>query len=239
MDFPVEFCKIKVISKGVVNLRTGVIMTDSKASGTDVYQGRQGKRNARIFNSFLRKLVERHYAYPGKQALEFLDFHGTELVLDAGSGSGFYTFQIAERLTHGKILALDSSAEMLRVLRKEVLKKKYSRRVEALECNILDVPLADEIADAAVSFFTWHYIENPLESALELFRMIKPGGKVFICDFNMNGSTQHSHNSSDSYPKRPFTQKDMKNTLEEAGFSGVRAFVHHNKLVLGTGVKPL
>ena len=117
-------------------------------------------RKTRRSNGFLRRITERKLGYPGRLIQEFLELKGAELIIDAGSGAGFYTMELAQWLTHGKILALDSSPDMLRELSRCVLKKKYNRRVEALECDLCDIPLADDSAEGVVSLFAWHRIVN-------------------------------------------------------------------------------
>ena len=191
-------------------------------------------RKARRSNGFRRRITERALGYPGQLIQEFLELKGAELIIDAGSGSGFYTMELAQWLTHGKILALDSSPDMLRELSRCVLKKKYNRRVEVLECDLCDIPLADDSADGVVSLFVWNRIENLMDASEELFRLAKTGGKVFICDFLQDGA--HNINGTD---RTSFTPQDMKGVLEKSGFTGVRSFIHNKNLVIGTGIKPV
>ncbi len=206
-------------------------MTESEMSKTAKYRGREGRKNARQYLGFVRKISERTFGYPGREALAFFNLSGTELVLDAGSGSGFYTLMLAESLRNGKILALDQSSEMLQVLAKKVRKNRLNRRVEVLECDILDVPMADESADAALSIFVWHYLDHPVDGAKELFRLLKPGGKVFIADFLGDADKGGHHGSMNS--------QEMKTILQESGFTGVRTYLHHKKIVIGTAIKPV
>jgi len=49
----------------------------------------------------------------GEAVLERLSLGGNEVVLDAGCGSGRVTEQLAERLTEGRVIALDGSPAMI------------------------------------------------------------------------------------------------------------------------------
>ena len=205
-------------------------MTETEKENTAAYRGKSGKRRARQYLGLFRKMFERSYGFPGKEALAFLNLSGTEMVLDAGSGSGFYTFMLADTLRNGKILALDQSPEMLEELARRVRKKRINRRVEVLECDIRDIPLADAVADAAVSIFVWHYLPDPAGAADELFRLLKPGGRVFIADFP-GDAVEGGHLGCP-------TVQDMKVLLEQSGFTGIRSFLHNNKVIIGTALKP-
>ncbi len=46
--------------------------------------------------------------------IEALDLEGTETVVDLGAGSGYFTFRIADALPEGRVIALETEAEMVR-----------------------------------------------------------------------------------------------------------------------------
>ena len=58
--------------------------------------------------------------------LRSLDLKGDERILDAGSGSGFYSIYLAKHLDSGKIVAVDQSKEMLAFLDRKARRKKLN-----------------------------------------------------------------------------------------------------------------
>lgn len=182
----------------------------------------------------LRSWRERSLGYPGRRALEFLNLKGWESVIDAGSGSGFYAFRLAEVLREGKVLALDSSSEKLSALSRQVRDRKLNRCIEALECDLLDIPLADESADALLCMFTLNALLNPEEAMFEFHRILKPGGRIFLAE--RVPSDALSEGDGFLPGRGPVDLSGMRELLEEAGFRATEAFVHRRK-VLAAGAR--
>lgn len=122
-----------------------------------------------------------------KRVLGLLGLRGGERVLDVGCGTGVLTCLIARRLTLPGALAvgLDAAPQMVHVAR---------RRPEAREARVrFDVGVAESLAypdaefDAAVSTFFFHHIDAELKrrSLQELYRVLKPGGRLIIVDVDV------------------------------------------------------
>src|SRR6476646_9303466 len=90
----------------------------------------------------------------GRKVLERLPLQGDETVLDAGCGSGRLTEQILERLPRGRLIALDSSQNMLREA-KAVL-QRFGDRVTFLKADLGALDL-DRVADVVFSNATFHW----------------------------------------------------------------------------------
>jgi trans-aconitate 2-methyltransferase len=49
----------------------------------------------------------------GQQVLEWRKWHGDEIVMDAGCGSGLLTRQLAKKVPRGKVYAVDIDSNMI------------------------------------------------------------------------------------------------------------------------------
>jgi ubiquinone/menaquinone biosynthesis C-methylase UbiE len=49
----------------------------------------------------------------GQQTLEWRKWHGNEIVMDAGCGSGLFTKQLAQKVPRGKVYAVDIDPNMV------------------------------------------------------------------------------------------------------------------------------
>ncbi len=89
------------------------------------------------------------------------------LILDAGSGEGYYTDLIKKSLPEASIAGLDISKPAV------IASSKRSRDIEWLVASVNDIPLMDNQLDAVISIFSrcdWQ----------EFQRTLKTGGIVFV-----------------------------------------------------------
>ncbi|MFN2502584.1 MAG: class I SAM-dependent methyltransferase [Pyrinomonadaceae bacterium] len=110
-----------------------------------------------------------------------LDVGPDSLVLDAGSGTGIVTlaFQDAGFRPRGAI-ALDLSFNSLKVAREEFTKRKrYAKRTDAVQGNILKLPFPDDTFDLVLMCGVLEY--TPLDDGLrESARILKKGARLVL-----------------------------------------------------------
>lgn len=122
----------------------------------------------------------------GKFLLDNIELCGNETVLDLGCGTCDLAALIAQKLPHGKVIAVDVSDNML----KEA-EDKYGRipNLKMYHQDITGLTLGDDDkADVVISVMTLHWIEN-LELMYETFQnlacSLKPSAK-FYAVFNVH-----------------------------------------------------
>lgn len=104
-----------------------------------------------------------------------------DVVADLGSGTGFYTDDIAPAVA--RLYAVDVQ---------EAMHERYRERgvpatVETVTADVTSLPFADDTLDAAISTMTYH--EFASEAALtEVARVVRPGGRVVTVDWSARGT---------------------------------------------------
>ncbi len=111
----------------------------------------------------------------GEHVLERLELAGDETVLDAGCGTGRLTTKLLERLPRGRVIAVDSSAEMLAAAAKELA--PWGDRVELVRCDRAALDLAD-VADVVFSTATLHWVLDHARLFANLYRALRDGGRL-------------------------------------------------------------
>jgi len=155
--------------------------------------------------------AERYRFGSREELLAALDLGSADVVADVGSGTGFYTDEVAPFAA--TVYAVDVQSEMHDRYRE----KGVPENVEIVTAGAASLPLADDELDAAFSTMTYHEFHS--EDALtELARVIRPGGRVVTLDWSANGT------GDDGPPMdERFALADAVDAFESAGFRTVDA----------------
>ena len=149
-------------------------------------------------------------------------------VVDLGAGSGFYTFAAAEHVGgNGRVYAIDVMKDLLERLR-TVGESHGLHNIEVIWGNVEKIggtKLREGIADRVIASNVLFQVEKPDDFALEIKRILKPGGKVLLVDWS---------GSSTLSPKTLFPADKAQTLFEKTGFKLEQTFNagdHHYGMV--------
>jgi len=125
------------------------------------------------------------YRYVSRdELLAELNLAAAETVADLGSGTGFYTDDVASFGDEMgvSVYAVDVQAEMHDHYRE----KGVPENVALVTAAIDDLPFEDDELDAAFSTMTFHEFAGA-DALAEVSRVLRPGGRLVIADWSANG----------------------------------------------------
>ena len=205
------------------------------AQDLNEFSGTRGKFFAWFLTSPLRRVLEWKMGKPDALIIDSLQLTGSERVLDSGSGSGFHTIMIAEKLTEGKVVAVDISPEMIERLKKNTEAAGVTDRVEPRIANCLELPFEDESFDRAVSAAAWHHLPDPQKACDEMVRTLKAGGILVVNDLAIGD--KKAIKGFKGHDKR-FLSEDMEQIMRSAGLHDIR-ITPVGRWLVGVGTKPV
>ncbi|MEF8775403.1 MAG: class I SAM-dependent methyltransferase [Haloarculaceae archaeon] len=141
-----------------------------------------------------------------EELLALFEASTEDVVLDLGSGTGFFTDDVAPHVR--RIHAVDVQPEMHAFYKD----KGVPENVDLVTAEVADLPFDDGQVDAAYSTMTFHEFATP-EALGEVGRVLGPGGRLGIADWSASGEGGEGPPTSERYDADRATA-----LLEDAGF---------------------
>lgn len=105
----------------------------------------------------------------------------SDRVLDLGTGTGIVALSAAKkRGFQGTITGVDLSEGMLSVARVRACEEGLSNRVGFCRMDAEALGLANSSFDVVLSLFALLHFPNPISALQELFRILRPGGRLVL-----------------------------------------------------------
>lgn len=154
------------------------------------------------------------------QMVNRLDLKPGNTVLDIGTGTGVFLPYIVKMVgINGLVLAIDIAEKMLLQARN----KGYNGKISFLCADVEEIPLRAEICDAVTCYSSIPHFQDKLKALIEIRRVLKRGGSVFICHTSGRNEINRIHmNISLLYHDLLPNSTDMTQLLETAGFIEIR-----------------
>ncbi|MBI3361375.1 MAG: arsenite methyltransferase [Chloroflexi bacterium] len=149
-----------------------------------------------------------------------------ETALDLGSGGGLDCFLAAKQVGEtGRVIGVDMTPEMLKRAR-AAAERLSAANVEFRQGYLESLPLEDSSIDAVISNCVINLSPDKPQVFREIFRVLKPGGRIAVSDIVTNGplpqAVQNSMEQWGACVAGALDVKDYTRGLTDAGFADVR-----------------
>ena len=130
-----------------------------------------------------------------KKIVDILSSSGQKEVkiADIGCGSGFFTIPLIKTIADienidVKVYALDISEEMLSCIKENIEIANFNKNQKSCailtKCEESNITLEDASMDIILTSNVFHEIEHRLDYLREIKRVLKPGGNLFLIDWD-------------------------------------------------------
>ena len=160
----------------------------------------------------------------GERIVQRVGIGKNERVLDVACGTGNAAIRAAQ--AGGQVVGLDLTTELLETGRR--LAAKASVSVEWVKGDAEAIPYPDNSFDVVLSTFGCMFAPRHQIAAAELARVLRPGGRLGLCNWTPEGSQRHFFRALDAYlPTPDFAQPPLLWGRED----------HVRELFTGSGVQ--
>lgn len=157
---------------------------ESKAVGK---KPRQHQRPSGWMGRIVLSLMNRRHSKLTDWGLGQISIQERDAILDVGCGGGRTVSKLATAASNGTVSGIDYSEESVAAARRFNQKLIELGRVDIRQASVSDLPFADngfDLVTAVETHFWWRDIGAGMR---EIFRVLKPGGRMLIIAEFYNG----------------------------------------------------
>lgn len=153
-------------------------------------------------------------------ACQALTLAGKEQLLNIGCGTGDLEKRLIKKYPGLHLTGVDISGDML-----ERAKEKLAgfAHIHFAEGDFLTIDLPENSFDVIFSISNLHYFADPQMVFAKAFRLLRPGGKFILIDWNrgsLNGKLYHAYMSAfDPAFAKTYTTAEVSSLLTQCGFA--------------------
>lgn len=122
-----------------------------------------------------------------KRALRYLKSSPPETLLDVATGTADVALMAAKMLHPKQIIGIDIANQMLDVGREKIHKAALENTITLETGDSENLRFADNSFDAVTVAFGVRNFENLEKGLAEMFRVLRPGGRIVILEFSKPG----------------------------------------------------
>jgi ubiquinone/menaquinone biosynthesis C-methylase UbiE len=154
-----------------------------RARIVETNEGIQGEFTVEIYDQMQRRFRDKGWMETKAIIQSGIN---TGCVLEVGPGPGYLGLEWLKHTNGTRLTGLDISSDMISVARRNAVDYGLTERTEYVESSGSRMPFDDNTFDAVFSngsLHEWSYVSETLS---EIWRVLKPSGRMFISDLRRN-----------------------------------------------------
>jgi ubiquinone/menaquinone biosynthesis C-methylase UbiE len=190
-----------------------------------------------VMGRFVGELMVRQHEKETAWTVSIADVQPADRVLEIGFGAGKAIELFAEKTTHGSVYGIDLSATMVKRASERNAQAVRVGRVKLQQGEAAQLPFEECHFDKVVTIHTFYWwAEDPHVILVEMFRVLKPGGKLLFTFSNGKEGEERD------YYDQTFIEEQVFPQMRSIGFTEVSSrpgpLSRQFKILAVIGTKP-
>ena len=173
----------------------------------------------------INKMNISHYEMTG-WALDNIKINEDSHVLDIGCGGGRTIKRMADNITSGHVSGIDYSDLAVKQSKRKNHRKIKKGIVDIANASVSNIPASDNSYDIVTSFESFYFFPNVDSDIKEIWRVLRPGGKLLIClEIYKDGIHDERNEAFVKQLKlNYYSAQQLKELLCKSGFDNIKIF---------------
>lgn len=177
-------------------------------------------KTANYFSRWAKSYDAEHKDYPvfmrwqNKTIFGQIDFSKNPRILDLGTGTGRLILEAGDINPNAKLYAVDISSGMLKKAKKNA--QKHKLKINFKKISMDELPFKSNFFDYVISNQAVHHVRAKKRLFSEIYRVLKPNGKMIISDFFEKYDSPYLKKCRQIKEKYPDLAKKFKKSLDDA-----------------------
>ncbi|MEM7067980.1 MAG: methyltransferase domain-containing protein [Pseudomonadota bacterium] len=148
--------------------------------GKPEFIARQSRKPTGLLGHIVAWVMARETKPENDRTLELLELHEHDHVLEVGFGHGETLYRAAQKVSRGQLAGVDFSDVMISRASSRNRELLRSGRLDLRQGESHELPFERESFNKVFTVHTIYFWADPAEDLEEIFRVLKPGGRLVI-----------------------------------------------------------
>lgn len=154
-----------------------------------------------------------------RRCCDLLDIGAGDRILDLGSGPGYLTRKLAERVSSGTVYALDRQRGALRYAR--AMTTDVNEQIHLVCGDVTNPPVRFADPVPTVAAFLFHHLSEPRQAITGIRRVLPPESRLLVLEYHPDASGEVGPPT-----KHRLTPAQVRRWLTEDGFERIEEETH-------------